>query len=257
MTERHERRFLGVWIPKEIWLSEELTLQEKAFLAEIQSLDNEDGCYASNGYFAKFFDLSKTRVSLVIKSLVEKEYVTSEIQYKEGTKEILKRVLKVCYIPPLTKVKDPYLRKLKDPPQGKLKGINTYNSTEDKKDKQYSPEIVEFVKTFQKYVSGVHGVKAPKVTDSLLRKGEDTVDKLIRLDGFTIDQVRDSLRWAVKDDFWSKNVLSLASLRKKSKNNDLTKMQNIFASWERNAGQGATPQGPEYITDQTDLYGNG
>ncbi|WP_321404537.1 helix-turn-helix domain-containing protein [Maridesulfovibrio sp.] len=254
MTERHERRFLGVWIPKEIWLSEELTLQEKAFLAEIQSLDNEDGCYASNGYFAKFFDLSKTRVSLVIKSLVEKKYVTSEIQYKEGTKEILKRVLKVCYIPPLTKVKDPSLRNLKDPPQGKLKDNNTGNSTEDKK---HSPDIVKFVQTFQDYVSEVHGVKAPKVTDSLLRKGEDVIDKLIRLDGFTLDQVRNSLRWAVKDDFWAKNVLSLASLRKKSKNNDLTKMQNIFASWERNAGQGTTTQGPEYITDQTDLYGNG
>lgn len=116
-----ERDFKGIWIPKEIWLSNNLTLQEKVFLTEIDSLDNEDGCFASNGYLAEFFGLSKTRVSLVIKSLIDKEYITSLIMYKEGTHEILKRVLKVCYIP------SP--RKVKDPPQGKLKDNNTINNT--------------------------------------------------------------------------------------------------------------------------------
>ena len=64
-----ERDFKGIWIPKEVWLSNDLTLQEKVFLVEIDSLDNEEGCYASNQYFADFFGLSTTRVSLIIKSL--------------------------------------------------------------------------------------------------------------------------------------------------------------------------------------------
>ncbi|EDZ61153.1 hypothetical protein SMGD1_0690 [Sulfurimonas gotlandica GD1] len=109
-----DRRFEGIWIPKEIWLSNELTTQEKIFFVEIKSLDNKDGCFASNGYFADFFKISKTRVSLVIKSLIEKRYIKSTIVYKEGTKQILKRVLNVSFTPSITKVKDPIEEKLKD-----------------------------------------------------------------------------------------------------------------------------------------------
>lgn len=115
------RDFKGIWIPKDVWLSKDLSLQEKVFLVEISSLDNEDGCFASNGYFAEFFGLSKTRVSLVIKSLIDKKYLTSKIIYKEGTKQILKRVLKESYIG--------YTRKVKEPTQGKLKDSNTVNNT--------------------------------------------------------------------------------------------------------------------------------
>lgn len=112
--KKQNRDFKGIWIPKEIWLNTELTMQEKVFLVEISSLDNEDGCFAGNQYFAEFFGISKTRVSLVIKNLIDKNYITSEIIYKKGTKQILKRVLKVCYIPYITKVKDPIQQKLKD-----------------------------------------------------------------------------------------------------------------------------------------------
>ena len=87
------RNFKGIWIPKEIWLSENLTLQEKVFLVEIESLDNEKGCYANNGYFAKFFGLSKTRVSLIIKSLIQKGVVKSKILPELGNKRILKTSL--------------------------------------------------------------------------------------------------------------------------------------------------------------------
>ena len=74
-----DRNFKGIWIPKEIWLSEALTLQEKVFLVEIDSLDNEEGCFACNQYFSDFFGVSKVRVSEVINSLVKKRYITSTI----------------------------------------------------------------------------------------------------------------------------------------------------------------------------------
>ncbi len=90
-----ERSFKGVWIPKEIWLSKELTLQEKVFLVEIESLDNEDGCFASNNYFAEFFGLSKNRCSEVIKSLEKKKLISIDYIRQEGKKNIQKRVIKV------------------------------------------------------------------------------------------------------------------------------------------------------------------
>ena len=100
-----KRKFKGIWIPNYVWLSKDLTLQEKVFLVEIDSLDNNGGCYASNAYFGKFFGLSTTRVSLVIKSLIEKGYLISNINQEEGNKRLLKTSL--------TKVKNPIQQKLK------------------------------------------------------------------------------------------------------------------------------------------------
>ncbi len=90
-----ERAFKGIWIPKEIWLSEDLNIMEKLFLVEIDSLDNDHGCFASNDYFSKFFKLSKNRCSEIIKSLEEKKYILISYKYIPGTKQIEKRILRV------------------------------------------------------------------------------------------------------------------------------------------------------------------
>lgn len=90
-----ERAFKGVWIPKEIWLSTELSIQEKVILTEIDSLDNDEGCFASNKYFADFMNLSERQVKRMIKKLVEKGWIVSKLTYKKDSKEIEKRILKV------------------------------------------------------------------------------------------------------------------------------------------------------------------
>ncbi len=76
------RDFKGVWIPKDIWLDENLTWMEKLLLVEIDSLDAEKGCFASNDYFAKFFQLSKSRISDLIGQLVSKGYITTFLLYE-------------------------------------------------------------------------------------------------------------------------------------------------------------------------------
>ena len=76
------RDFKGVWIPKDIWLDENLTWMEKLLLVEIDSLDAEKGCFASNDYFAKFFQLSKSRISDLVGQLVNKGYITTFLLYE-------------------------------------------------------------------------------------------------------------------------------------------------------------------------------
>ena len=88
-----ERSFKGIWIPAEIWLNEDLKVMEKLFLVEIDSLDNSDGCFASNGYFADFFGISKGRCSQIIKSLEEKKML--KIKYHYEGQQITKRVLNI------------------------------------------------------------------------------------------------------------------------------------------------------------------
>lgn len=70
-----ERDFKGVWIPKEIWLNENLTLLEKIIFIEIDSLDNENHCTATNEYFADFCDCSESKISKCIKKLQDLEMI--------------------------------------------------------------------------------------------------------------------------------------------------------------------------------------
>lgn len=84
------RQFKGVWIPKEVWLDEKLTYFEKAVYAEIDSLDGEDGCFASNKYLAGFFGCTERHIRRALSHLCELGYVKTEIF--DGRK----RVIKIC-----------------------------------------------------------------------------------------------------------------------------------------------------------------
>jgi uncharacterized phage protein (TIGR02220 family) len=90
-----DRDFKGVWIPKEIWLDKGLTWMEKLFLTEINSLDNENGCFASNKYFSNFFSLTDSRCSQIINSLIKKKYLSVKYINKKESKEIEYRVLNI------------------------------------------------------------------------------------------------------------------------------------------------------------------
>lgn len=94
-----ERVVKGIWIPIEIWENPELSLQERCLLAEIDSLDGVEGCYASNERLAKYLQLSKDRVTRLVSSLKEKGFVSVKLIYKPGTKEVLKRIIKVLNKP--------------------------------------------------------------------------------------------------------------------------------------------------------------
>ena len=79
-VEKLPRDFKGVWIPKDIWLSRQLSLMEKVLFVEIHSLDNEDGCYASNRHFAEFFDVSERQIRTHIGTLKQKGFISVSIQ---------------------------------------------------------------------------------------------------------------------------------------------------------------------------------
>ena len=116
-----ERDFKGVWIPKEIWLSKELTLREKVLLVEIDSLYKNGSCFATNKYFAEFFDISRTRISEVISSLISKGFLKAEYT-KAGRRTLIHYS---------EKVETPHKEKLK-PPSTKVETVlnNTNISTD-------------------------------------------------------------------------------------------------------------------------------
>ena len=60
-----------------------------------------------------------------------------------------------------------------------------------------------------------------KVTPSLFNDWKDCIEKCVRLDKYTYDEVESVLRWTRQHCFWSTNVQSPLKLRKKDNNKTL------------------------------------
>ena len=73
-----KREFRGIWFPANVWLDSNLTAIEKFVLMEIDSLDGEKGCYASNKYLSDFCQCSESTVSRAITKLRELGYIRIE-----------------------------------------------------------------------------------------------------------------------------------------------------------------------------------
>jgi len=136
-----KRDFKGIWIPKQIWLNKNLTVMEKLFLVEIDSLDNADGCFASNAHFADVFDVTKGRCTQIIRSLEAKKYVNIQL-IREG-KQVVRRLIRVVnkLNNPIKNIKQPYLEN--------AQGNNTITNNTKRELRaldfllKYSPELME------------------------------------------------------------------------------------------------------------------
>lgn len=90
--------------------------------SEITALSNKDGyCHASNGYFAKLYDLDNGTISRWVSLLEECGYLQREIIYCEGTKQVKERRL--------YPISTPIGRKRNTPPQKNQGGVGTSNNT--------------------------------------------------------------------------------------------------------------------------------
>ena len=118
-------------IPAEVRYDINLKDKAKLLYGEITSLSDKNGyCYATNKYFADLYGVTTTTISLLINNLIDKGYIEREIIYKDGTKEILNRYLKI--------VKGGYLKNFKEGTQKNLKENNTsINNTSNNKKEIY------------------------------------------------------------------------------------------------------------------------
>jgi len=82
------RKFIGIWIPKEIWLDKRLTYFERCLLAEIHSLCGDDGCYASNEYLCEFFNERERKIQEGISKLKELGFIY--VESFDGRTRVLK-----------------------------------------------------------------------------------------------------------------------------------------------------------------------
>lgn len=127
-------------IPANIRYDKDITPNAKLLYGEITALCNEKGyCWANNSYFSELYGVSKKSISVWIRQLISKGYIASDIQYKEGSKEIVHRYLRIVHEPMEEKVNTPMEEKVKD---NNTLLNNTSNNT-----KEYIPyvEIVTYL----------------------------------------------------------------------------------------------------------------
>ena len=118
-------------IPATVRYDKDLTPNAKLLYGEITALCNEKGfCWATNQYFAELYNVSKMSISNWIKQLTHKGYISTEIIYKEGTKEILHRYIRILGEGSKDILDTPTQDILDTPTQKNLKDNNTgFNNT--------------------------------------------------------------------------------------------------------------------------------
>jgi hypothetical protein len=123
-------------IPADVRYDVRLTPNAKLLYGEITALCNEKGfCWAMNEYFAELYSVSKVSVSKWVGNLRDCGYIDVQMQYKEGTKQISNRYIRLATplkenLGTLTKKSlIPSPRKVKDPLKEKFKDNTTVNNT--------------------------------------------------------------------------------------------------------------------------------
>lgn len=95
------------------------------------------------------------------------------------------------------------------------------------------PRLCEISRSFLQGQQKQHPSKIKSIPEKKVRAGADTLRLLTERDGFDLEgEVIPTLRWAIRDEFWSDKLLNLSSLRKVGSNGEM-KFVNIMASCER------------------------
>ena len=158
-----EAKFTGVWIPTEVLQLETLSITEKVVYGIVSALDNEEGCYASNGYLARTLQLSDRQVKNVLKTLIDYNLVK---RIEIDGKRILRTVEKQALVGVIN-----YQGKGNELPRGRKstsrKGGNklptdiTVNKIEDNKDIILPYHSQEFKDAWDKWLAYRKQIKKP------------------------------------------------------------------------------------------------
>lgn len=112
---KEEKKNYYAVIPANVRYDKKLPPNAKLLYGEITALSNEKGyCWATNEYFAQLYGVSRVTVSHWISYLIKSGYLYSEIIYKEGSKEIVNRYLKIVQYPIKENFNTPIKENFKD-----------------------------------------------------------------------------------------------------------------------------------------------
>ena len=220
-------------IPSNVRYDKRLTPNAKLLYAEITALCNDKGyCWASNKYFADLYEVSTTSISKWISQLCEFKYITSEIIYKEGTKEILNRYLRL--------VTYPIEEKLNTPIEEKLKDNNTINNN------TINNNTINFDKLLS-FLNSKTGRNFKIINEATKKKYKARLKE-----GYTKDDILNAIINAVNSEYHKENNFRYLTPEFFSRAVTLDKYSNVNNKQKENninkivIPKGVTFSGPQY-----------
>ena len=94
-------------IPAEVRYNKKLTPNAKLLYAEITALCNMNGkCTASTQYFCRLYEVSRSSIQNWLKLLEDNSYIIRDVKYKQGSREIESRYIKLVDTPSLKNYTD-------------------------------------------------------------------------------------------------------------------------------------------------------
>lgn len=272
------RQFRGVWIPKIIWESKALSWAEKCLLAEVDSLDDGTGCFASNAYLAKAMGTTPGAMAVAISKLRKQGHILDRksdgrnrwisVSYAPESREMQAALLgqtgtsakEAAISPSLTQPLAPANSSLKPQLIAHIQGDTTIDSTgentttgkpvpvvptgESQGPKKSKPEPSEegrrFAAWFRTLLPSDH-----RLEGQWERNWGVAWDEMIRLDGRTKEEIPKVCAWARKDEFWKANLLSPVALRQRN----AAKVMKYDSILEKMRQVGALKNAPKAAAD--------
>lgn len=215
-------------IPASVRYDNKLIPSAKLLYGEITALSNEKGyCWASNDYFAKLYDVSKTTIKSWLKSLEDNGHINRRVRYRPGTKEIEIRWISICTprqenLPtPVGNPTDPRQENLPTPrseicPDSITSFNNTINNT-NKEEVETSPVkySTEHFTLASKLKNNLMNDFPKEMKKANLEKWADVIRLMEEKDDRTIKQIEYVINWLPSSEFWFGNIRSAKKLREK------------------------------------------
>ena len=198
----------------------------------------------TTGFAAKGLHWSQARVRTAKKILLSLKLIRDKVQRDPKSRSVIGHYIHLRLSPFTTKT-HPH-----DFPQGgithsvgfvetsTIREIDKYSKRD--KENTIPPALLRFSKNFHKEQQTNWPNYIKDVSDTTIQKGAKVIHALMRIDEYDFkEQIQPALQWGSHDDFWSRQLLSLGQLRKKSKNG-LMKFANLLISYDK--AQGKKPQ---------------
>jgi hypothetical protein len=176
-------------IPATVRYDQRLTPNAKLLYGEITALCHQEGfCWAGNQYFADLYEVSKTSISTWIGNLKDAGHITVEMNYKEGSKHILNRYIRILGEGIQENLGTP-TRKLDDPIQENFVDNSTVNNT-----KNITPNNIGDFDSFWRFYPRKAGKEAARKAWAKLRPDEHIMQLIL-----------DNVRERVEKGEWRKD----------------------------------------------------
>lgn len=223
-------------IPATIRYDKNITPNAKLLYAEITALCNEKGyCWASNAYFAELYGVSKTSISNWISSLQKNGYISVDIIYKENSKEIQNRYIRILN-DPIKEILTGYTKNLQYP----IKENFTDNNKIINNKKEYTSKDDTALKS--KPIIETTTKKTKKAKDIVTMRGminaftqnEDIREKLLEYFNLRLKKGLQPNQWQIILDDLRNYAGDNASIALDKINNAIAGgYMQIIAAWEK------------------------